>query len=57
MSAMIVQRLAYNGDVLGFKMGRRQGDVSAGRRAGVSAFAKRHQLRRNLLSHCSRAEK
>ena len=33
----LVYRLAYNGDVVAFKMGHRQGSVSAGRRIGVSA--------------------
>jgi hypothetical protein len=30
-------RLAYNGDVVAFKMGRRQGKRVGGRRIGVSA--------------------
>ena len=37
-------RLAYNGDVVAFKMGRR-----LVKRVGGSAFAKHHQLRRDLL--------
>jgi hypothetical protein len=39
-----VYRLAYNGDVVAFKMGRR-----LVKRVGGSAFAKHHQLRRDLL--------
>ena len=45
----LVHRLAYNGDVVAFKMGRRLGNVSACRRIGVWAFAKSHQVRAGLL--------
>jgi hypothetical protein len=43
----LVYRLAYNGDVVGFKMGRRQG-----KRVGVLAY---RRLRRRVFATCGSA--